>query len=66
MQAISLTPRETDVIKLLADDLDYKGISMKLGVRCRTVRFHLEHIRDKLDCETNHGAVAKWLRDGGI
>lgn len=66
-QAVSaLTLRETDVIKLLSDDLACKGIAVKLCVSPRTVKLHMEHIRDKLQCETNHGAVAKWLREGGI
>jgi len=54
-----LTPREIEVLKLLADGFDGKEIADRLGIRTGTVRTHVEHMRERLDCRTRAGLVAK-------
>jgi DNA-binding NarL/FixJ family response regulator len=44
----SLTPRERDVLRLLADGLTNTAIAAELGIAEITVKVYLRHIRDKL------------------
>jgi len=57
-----LTPREVEVLRLLADGLDGSEIALALGISPGTVRTHVEHMRDSLDCRTRAGLVAKGYR----
>jgi DNA-binding CsgD family transcriptional regulator len=57
-----LTPREVEVLRLLADGLDGSEIARALGISPGTVRTHVEHMRDSLDCRTRAGLVAKGYR----
>jgi len=59
-----LTPREVEVLRLLADGLDGSEIARALGISPGTVRTHVEHMRDSLDCRTRAGLVAKGYRLG--
>ncbi len=61
----NLTPRETEVLELLATGLSVKQISEKLFVVEKTIRKHLEHIYEKLQVDGSRGAIAKVLRNGG-
>ena len=57
-----LTPREVEVLQLLADGLDGTEIALTLGICPGTVRTHVEHMRDSLDCRTRAELVAKGYR----
>ncbi len=59
-----LSPRETEVLEHLAQDLAVKEIADKLGVSERTVYFHLTNLYAKLKVQSPTGAVAKALRAG--
>lgn len=54
-----LTPREIEVLKLLAEGLEGSEIADRLGICAGTVRTHVEHMRDSLDRRTRAGLVAK-------
>ena len=54
-----LTPREVEVLRLLAEGLEGTEIAESLGIRPGTVRTHVEHMRASLDCRTRAGLVAK-------
>jgi DNA-binding CsgD family transcriptional regulator len=54
-----LTPREMEVLRLLAEGLDGSEIAESLGIRAGTVRTHVEHMRASLHCRTRAGLVAK-------
>jgi DNA-binding NarL/FixJ family response regulator len=43
-----LTPRETDIVRLVGKGLGNKEIASKLGVSVTTVRSHLNSVYDKL------------------
>lgn len=45
---MKLTPRQRDVVRLLADGLSCPAIACKLGIAERTVRQHVENIAARL------------------
>lgn len=53
-----LTPRETEVLRLLARGLANKEIAATLGIRERTVKFHVSAILAKLGAGNRTEAVA--------
>ncbi len=56
-----LTPREEEILELLAKGYVTKEIADKLAVAPATVRFHLKHIYDKLHVRSRVEAVVKYL-----
>lgn len=61
-----LTPRELDVLGLLAEGLQHEEIGRRLGISSETVRTHLRKACDRLDAATRTQAVATALRLGLI
>ncbi len=61
-----LTPREREVLTLLADGLGNKVIAARLAISDHTVKAHLAAIFDKLSVGTRAEAVALGLRRGLI
>jgi DNA-binding CsgD family transcriptional regulator len=59
-----ITPREREVLVLLADGLSSPEIAASLGIARSTARTHLEHLRARLGAATQAGLVAKALRLG--
>jgi len=57
----TLTPREQDVLKLLADGFRYKEIAGELGISLDTVREHSRRIYSKLHVSSRTEAVVKYL-----
>lgn len=62
----SLTPRERDVIALLAEGLSNKEINNRLGISPDTAKFHVGRLIDKLDATGRTDAVAHAARRGII
>jgi S1-C subfamily serine protease len=54
-----LTPRESEVLQLLADGLSNKAIARDLGIREHTVKFHVNAIMTKLDAQSRTDAVVR-------
>jgi DNA-binding NarL/FixJ family response regulator len=61
-----LTPRETEVLALVADGLSYEEIGGRLGIGNETARTHLKKACIRLGAVTRTHAVAKALRLGWI
>jgi DNA-binding NarL/FixJ family response regulator len=61
-----LTPRELDVLRLLAEGLQHEEIGRRLGISSETVRTHLRKASDRLGASTRTQAVATALRLGLI
>ena len=61
-----LTPRELQVLRLLAGGFANKHIANDLGISEHTAKFHVGRILGKLDAATRAEAVAIGLRDGLI
>ena len=64
--AEALTPRELDVLELLADGLSNKSIAGRLGISDQTVKFHVASICGKLGAANRTDAVRRALRRGLI
>jgi DNA-binding CsgD family transcriptional regulator len=62
----SLTPRETEVIGLLAEGLANKEIAARLSFSTHTAKFHVESILRKLDAANRAEAVKEGIRRGLI
>ena len=55
--AYALSERETEVLKLLVDGLDYKAIAQKLFLSTHTVRKHIANIYHKLQVSSKAQAI---------
>ncbi len=61
-----LTPREIQVLELLAEGLPNKAIAARLGVSDQTVKFHVAAISGKLGAVNRTDAVRRAVRRGLI
>jgi DNA-binding NarL/FixJ family response regulator len=59
-----LTPREQQVLELLAEGLPNKAIAVRLGISDQTVKFHVASISAKLGATNRTEAVRLALRRG--
>jgi DNA-binding NarL/FixJ family response regulator len=57
----TLTPREHEILTLLAKGLQYKEIADHLDISTSTVRGHLHLIYGKLHVQSRTEAVLKYL-----
>lgn len=62
----ALTPREMEVINLIAEGLPNKTIAGKLGISEHTVKFHVNAILTKLGAQSRTEAVVRATRMGLI
>jgi DNA-binding NarL/FixJ family response regulator len=61
-----LTPREIQVLELLAEGLPNKAIAHRLGISDQTVKFHVASISGKLGATNRTDAVRRGVRRGLI
>ncbi|MEZ5319431.1 MAG: response regulator transcription factor [Vicinamibacterales bacterium] len=61
-----LTPRERDVLDLLALGLPNKAIAARLGISDQTVKFHVASIIGKLGARNRTDAVTRAVRRGMV
>ncbi len=59
-----LSPREKQVVRLVADGIGTVPISKKLDISDKTVRTHLQNLYDKLGVSDRAAAVAEAMRRG--
>jgi DNA-binding NarL/FixJ family response regulator len=60
----SLTPREMQVLQLLAEGASNKVIARRLGITPHTAKFHVAAVAGKLGATGRTDAVAKAMRLG--
>ena len=65
-EAAELTPRETQVLQLLAEGLPNKVIASQLDISEHTVKFHINSIMGKLGAQSRTDAVMRATRSGLI
>jgi DNA-binding CsgD family transcriptional regulator len=63
---IPLTPRELEVLALVAAGASNKMIALRLGISVHTAKFHVGSLLDKLDAVGRTDAVAHAARRGVI
>jgi DNA-binding CsgD family transcriptional regulator len=63
---VPLTPRELEVLTLLAEGMSNKAIARRLGISAHTAKFHVGALIDKLDAVGRTDAVAHAARRGVI
>ena len=64
--SVRLTPRETEILTLIAKGLSNRTAAETLGLSRATVRTHLEHIYAKLQVKNRTEAVTEAIRQGII
>jgi two-component system, NarL family, response regulator YdfI len=62
----ALTPREIEVLSMLAEGFGNKTIAWRLGISEHTVKFHLSSIFSKLNASSRTEAVTLGIRQGLI
>ena len=60
----TLTPREIDVLRLLAEGLTHEQVGRRLRISAETARTHLRKACDRLGAPTRTSAVAQAIRLG--
>ena len=63
---VVLTPRELEVLALLAEGMSNKAIARRLGISVHTAKFHVGALIDKFDAVGRTDAVAQAARRGVI
>jgi DNA-binding NarL/FixJ family response regulator len=61
-----LTPREVEVLELLAEGMPNKAIAERLHISDQTVKFHVASISGKLGAANRTDAVRRAVRRGLI
>lgn len=61
---IDLTPREQEVLTLLAEGASNKQIALRLGISAHTAKYHVASLMEKLDAVSRTDAVAHAARIG--
>jgi DNA-binding CsgD family transcriptional regulator len=61
---VPLTPRELEVLTLLAEGMSNKAIARRLGISVHTAKFHVGALIDKFDALGRTDAVAQAARRG--
>lgn len=62
--AVTLSPRETEVLRLVADGLSNQKIAQRLGLGLETVKTHMRHIMEKLAVSDRTEAAVKAMKQG--
>ncbi|MDX1620674.1 MAG: response regulator transcription factor [Nitriliruptorales bacterium] len=65
-EGTSLTPRELEVLQLLAEGLTNAQIGERLNLSSRTIKTHVQNLLSKLDVPDRTGAVGRGFRLGLI
>jgi DNA-binding NarL/FixJ family response regulator len=61
---VALSPRETEVLRLVADGLSNQKIAQRLGLGLETVKTHMRHIMEKLAVSDRTEAAVKAMKQG--
>ncbi len=59
-----LTPRELEILTMMAEGMGNRAIAQRLGISTHTVKFHIASILDKLNARSRTEAVTTGLRLG--
>lgn len=67
VEALELTPREMEILQLIAEGMSNRAIAERLSLSVYTVKNHVHHILKKLDVQdrreaVEHAYARHWLR----
>ena len=65
-ESADLTPREAEVLSLVAEGLTNKAIAQRLAISEHTVKFHVNALLTKLNAQSRTDAVVKATRLGHL
>jgi DNA-binding NarL/FixJ family response regulator len=65
-ETVRFTPRESEILALLTEGLNYTKVGERLFISLDTVRNHIRHIYEKLQVHSKAEAVAKAIKRGMI
>lgn len=60
----TLTPREAEVLELIAEGMTNQQVGTELGLSARTIKTHVQNLLTKLNAPDRTGAVARAFRTG--
>lgn len=63
---LKLTPREREVVRLLAAGLTYAQMAQALGISLHTVCSHIKNLYRKLEVHNAPAAVSRAFVSGGV
>jgi DNA-binding CsgD family transcriptional regulator len=66
MAMLKLTPRERQVLRLLASGFTYAQVAQALGISLHTVGSHIKNVYRKLEVHNAAAAVSRAFLPGGI
>ncbi len=61
-----VSPRQSEILSLIADGYSDKQIARRLGMSARTVDSHLQRLYQRYGVHSRAAMVAKWLLGGGL
>ena len=61
-----VSPRQSEILSLIADGYSDKQIARRLGMSARTIDSHLQRLYQRYDVHSRAAIVAKWLLGGGL
>jgi DNA-binding NarL/FixJ family response regulator len=64
LEPVELTPREHQVLELVAEGLSNKLIGLRLDISEHTAKFHVNSLLEKLEADTRTDAVVRAARRG--
>jgi two-component system, NarL family, nitrate/nitrite response regulator NarL len=64
--AVQLTPRETEIARLIDDGLSNREIARRLAIGVTTVKNHVHHLLEKLKVSRRGEAVARLRHPGQL
>lgn len=65
-QKVLLSPRQLEVVKLMAEDLTSKQIAVRLGISTKTAKYHRYQIKRRLGVKGTGGIVRWAIRNAVI
>ncbi|MEU8872169.1 helix-turn-helix transcriptional regulator [Streptomyces javensis] len=60
-----LSPKQEQILCLVAQDCCNREIAKRLGISSRTVESHLQRLYERHNLHTRAALVAKWIMEGG-
>lgn len=62
-ESVALTPRQREILRLVASGLENKQIARKLGIGVHTVKTHVSRVLHKLDASSRTEAVVVAMKE---